>query len=53
VGFGIKTRAHVQAVEAFADAIAIGSAIIATLEAAPGGERAARVRAYVEDVTGR
>jgi tryptophan synthase len=52
VGFGIKTREHVKAVGAIADAAIIGSAIIAILDAAPPGERAARVRAYVEEVTG-
>jgi tryptophan synthase alpha subunit len=52
VGFGISTREHVKAVGAMADAAVIGSAIIATIDAADGNRRAQRVREFVEDVTG-
>lgn len=52
VGFGISTREHVQAVGELADAAVIGSAIIATIDAADGNRRAQRVREFVEDVTG-
>ncbi len=53
VGFGITRREHVQAVGLVADAAAIGSAIIATIDAAGGKDRAQCVREFVEDVTGR
>jgi len=52
VGFGISTREHVKAVGEMADAAVIGSAIIATIDAADGNRRAQRVREFVEDVTG-
>jgi tryptophan synthase len=53
VGFGISKREHVQAVGKLADAAVIGSAIIATLDAAGKDSRAQNVREFVEDVTGR
>jgi tryptophan synthase len=53
VGFGISRREHVEAVGRVADAAAIGSAIIATIDAANGKDRAQCVREFVEDVTGR
>jgi len=53
VGFGITRREHVEAVGRVADAAAIGSAIIATIDAADGKDRAQCVREFVEDVTGR
>jgi tryptophan synthase len=53
VGFGISTREHVAAVGAIADAAIIGSAIIATIDAAGSNDRAQRLREFVEDVTGR
>jgi tryptophan synthase len=52
VGFGVSTRAHVEAVGQLADAAVIGSAIIATIDAAEPEFRAQRVREFVEDVTG-
>lgn len=52
VGFGITKREHVEAVGKLADAAVIGSAIIATIDAAPPDGRARRVREFVEDVTG-
>lgn len=53
VGFGISRREHVEQVGRIADAAAIGSAIIATIDAAGGVGAAAQVRHFVEDVTGR
>lgn len=63
VGFGISTRAHVEAVGKVADAAAVGSAIIACIDAAAGrlskpGQLnrgpgiAQSVREFVEDVSG-
>lgn len=52
IGFGISTRAHVQAVDKLADAAVIGSAIISTIDAAPADRRAERIREFVEDVSG-
>lgn len=53
VGFGITRREHVEAVGKVADAAAIGSAIIAAIDAAEPNRRAQRVREYVKDVSGR
>ena len=53
VGFGITTRADVEAVGKIADAAVIGSAIIAAIDTAAGQSPAQRVREYVEDVSGR
>jgi tryptophan synthase len=52
VGFGISRREHVEAVGRIADAAVIGSAIIATIDAADEALRAQRVREFVESVTG-
>ncbi len=52
VGFGISRREHVEAVGRIADATVIGSAIIATIDAADEALRAQRVREFVESVTG-
>jgi tryptophan synthase len=52
VGFGISSRAHVEAVNKIADAAVIGSAIIATIDAAEEDRRAQRIREFVEDVSG-
>lgn len=52
VGFGITKREHVEAVGKVADAAVIGSAIIATIDAAEDDRRAQRVREFVEDVSG-
>jgi tryptophan synthase alpha subunit len=52
VGFGISRREHVEAVGKMADAAIVGSAIIATIDAAEPERRAERVREYVEGVTG-
>lgn len=60
VGFGISTREHVEAVGRLADAAVIGSAIIDVIDGvgpwgaeAAGPDAAARVKAYLEAVTGR
>ena len=53
VGFGITTREHVIAVSTLADAVAVGSAVIAVLDAAAPGQAAADARAFVERMTGR
>ncbi|MEO9255523.1 MAG: tryptophan synthase subunit alpha [Tepidiformaceae bacterium] len=52
VGFGISTREHVEAISKMADAAVVGSAIIATIDAAEVDRRAQRVREFVEDVSG-
>ncbi|MEO6045057.1 MAG: tryptophan synthase subunit alpha [Tepidiformaceae bacterium] len=53
VGFGITSREHVIAVGKLADAVAVGSAVIAVLDAAAPGQAAADARAFVEKMTGR
>lgn len=53
VGFGISSREHVQQVESFADAAVVGSAFVQLVGETPREERPARVRAYLEEITGR
>lgn len=53
VGFGISTREHVQRVGEVADAAVIGSAFVQLVGETPREERPARVRAYLEEITGR
>lgn len=53
VGFGISTRAQADSVRLVADAVAVGSAIIATIDAAEEDRRAQSVKEFVEDVSGR
>lgn len=53
VGFGISTRAHVEQVAKVADAAAVGSAIIAAIDAGDAPGCVERVRQYVESVSGR
>jgi tryptophan synthase len=53
VGFGINTRKQADAVREVADAAIVGSAIIATIDAAEQSHRAQSVREFVEDVSGR
>jgi tryptophan synthase alpha subunit len=53
VGFGVNTRKQANMVRELADAVAVGSAIIATIDAADEDRRAQRVREFVEDVSGR
>jgi tryptophan synthase alpha subunit len=53
VGFGISRREHVESLRGHADAAIVGSAIVDVIEAAPQNEREAKVREYVEVLTGR
>lgn len=53
VGFGINTREQADAVRKVADAAIVGSAIIATIDAAEEDHRAQSVREFVENVSGR
>ncbi|MDE2055155.1 MAG: tryptophan synthase subunit alpha [Xanthomonadaceae bacterium] len=51
VGFGIKDAGSAKAVAAFADAVVIGSALVATLAGASGGEDAcARARGFLAPI---
>jgi tryptophan synthase alpha subunit len=53
VGFGISRREHVEAVGRLADAAVIGGAFVQTVAEAPEQERPARVRAFMEGISGR
>jgi tryptophan synthase alpha chain len=53
VGFGISKPKHFRAVARIADAAVIGSAIIDEIDRSGPSERAGRVKAYAEVVTGR
>ena len=53
VGFGISRREHVVEVGKLVPAAIIGSALTATIAAAPDGSQAAAVKKYLEVVTGR
>jgi tryptophan synthase alpha chain len=53
VGFGISERKHVEQVGAVADGAVVGSAFVNVVAAAPRAERAAAVRAFVEQMSGR
>ncbi len=53
VGFGISSAEHVRAVGEIADAAVVGSAFVRTIAEAPASERPARVRAFMEGLTGR
>jgi len=53
VGFGLSRREHIEALSGQADAAIVGSAIVEIIEASPQAEREARVREYVEVLTGR
>ena len=53
VGFGINNRQQADMVREVADAAVVGSAIIATIDAAEESHRAQSVREFVENVSGR
>ena len=53
IGFGISSRQQVQEVGGFADAAVIGSAFVNMIADTPREERRTRVRAFVEEITGR
>ena len=53
VGFGISQRKHFQSVGRIADGAVVGSAIIDAIDGADPSQAAARVKEYVEVVTGR
>ncbi len=52
VGFGVSERRHVEAIGKYADAAAVGSALIDLIDSAPPSERAARAGAFVADLAG-
>ena len=53
VGFGIREREHVEAVGALADGAVIGSAFVRTISESSPEQRAERIRAFMEEITGR
>ena len=53
VGFGISEREHVRKVGEIADAAVVGSAFVNVVAAASRDERAAAVRSFVEQISGR
>ncbi|MQC18353.1 MAG: tryptophan synthase subunit alpha [Chloroflexi bacterium] len=53
IGFGISSREHVETVGEYADAAVVGSAFVQLVRDTPREERASRVRAYLEEITGR
>ncbi len=53
VGFGISTRAHIEALAGLADAAIVASALVKVVESSSREERVENVRAYVEVLTGR
>ncbi|MPZ97743.1 MAG: tryptophan synthase subunit alpha [Dehalococcoidia bacterium] len=53
VGFGIRERAHVEAVGALAEGAVIGSAFVRTISESSPEQRPERIRAFMEEITGR
>jgi len=53
VGFGISRREHIESLAGKADAAVVASAIVDVIEGSPRGEVGAKVREYVEVLTGR
>jgi tryptophan synthase alpha chain len=53
VGFGISAREHVRDVGRFADGAVVGSAFVNLVAETPREQRPARVRAFLEEITGR
>ena len=52
VGFGVSERRHVEAIGKYADAAAVGSALIDVIDSAPPSERPARAGAFVAALAG-
>lgn len=52
LGFGISTREHVEQASRLADAVVVGSAVINRLGTAAPDERAAVMRAYMQELRG-
>ena len=50
VGFGISTRAQVEAVGAHADSVVVGSALIKVIENSESAHRADRVKEFVKEL---
>jgi tryptophan synthase alpha chain len=53
VGFGISAHEQVEAIGPAADAVIIGSAFVRTIADGPAAGRLERVRAFLEEITGR
>ena len=53
VGFGMSRREHIEALTGVADGVVIGSAFIDLLGKTERGERAQKLREYVEVLSGR
>ncbi len=53
VGFGVSKREHIASIGRLCEAAVIGSALVDVIESAPADQLLTRVKAYVEDVTGR
>ena len=52
VGFGISTRAHVEAIGHYAESVAVGSALIKLIDQCPPSECTRRVREYMGELAG-
>lgn len=52
VGFGVSTRAHMEAIGRMAEAAVIGSALIDLIERLPPHERASSLEAYLRSLKG-
>ncbi len=53
VGFGISERKHVESVGKYADAAAVGTALINVIDSAPPSERASKAAAFIRRLAGR
>jgi tryptophan synthase alpha chain len=51
VGFGISRPEHLQRLRGLADGAVVASALIDLMDAAPAGEREARLGAYIEEMS--
>ncbi len=52
VGFGVAERRHVETLGKYADAAAVGSALIDVIDSAPPNERAERAAAFIAGLVG-